>query len=101
MYKRQLLRQALEHNEFEVYYQPQIDLDSGRLTGAEALLRWHNQALGDIGPDRFIPIAEDCGQIIAIGAWVLLTACREARRWQEMGLPELSISCLLYTSRCV
>ncbi|MGE5385024.1 MAG: putative bifunctional diguanylate cyclase/phosphodiesterase [Betaproteobacteria bacterium] len=86
------LRGALDRNEFEVYYQPQIELGSGRLTGAEALLRWRHGEQGNIGPDRFIPVAEDSGQIIAIGAWVLRTACREARAWQDEGLLGLTLS---------
>lgn len=81
-----LLRGALERKEFEVYYQPQIDIATGRLSGAEALLRWRNADLGSVGPDRFIPIAEDCGLIVPIGAWVLRTACHEARRWLDNGL---------------
>ncbi len=87
-----LLRGALDRNEFEIHYQPQIELRSGRLTGAEALLRWRHGEHGNIGPDRFIPVAEDSGQIIAIGAWVLRTACREARAWQDEGLIDLTLS---------
>ena len=85
------LRSALERNEFEIFYQPQIEIGSEKLSGAEALLRWNNRELGSVSPDRFIPVAEDCGLIVPIGAWVLQTACKEARRWLDMGL-ELTLS---------
>lgn len=85
------LRSALEKNEFEIFYQPQIEIGSEKLSGAEALLRWNNRELGPVGPDRFIPVAEDCGLIVPIGAWVLRTACQEARRWLDQGL-NLSLS---------
>lgn len=85
------LRGSLERNEFEIYYQPQIDIRSGKLTGAEALLRWSNADLGAVMPDRFIPVAEDCGLIVPIGAWVMHHACQEARRWLDSGL-ELTLS---------
>jgi len=82
------LRRALERNEFFLTYQPQIDINSNKIIGAEALIRWVNHKLGFIPPDRFISVAEDTGLIIPIGEWVLRTACNEARLWQEtFGFP--------------
>jgi diguanylate cyclase (GGDEF)-like protein/PAS domain S-box-containing protein len=77
------LRVALERNEMQLFYQPLIDAQSGRLVGAEALLRWHSQALGTVAPDSFIPVAEQAGQIVDIGAWVLREACARAALWRE------------------
>ncbi|HRE15759.1 MAG TPA: diguanylate cyclase, partial [Rhodocyclaceae bacterium] len=87
-----LLRGALDRNEFHLVYQPQIDIASGRVVGAEALLRWENDALGKVPPDRFIPVAEDTGLIIPIGAWVLRQAIIEWRRWQQRGLLGIPVS---------
>lgn len=86
------LRQAIEQQELELYYQPQVDLASGRITGAEALLRWHSAELGTVSPSRFIPVAEDSGLIIPIGEWVLREACKQAQAWREQGLPPLTIA---------
>ena len=79
----EMLRDALEHNEFELYYQPKIRLKDGVIVGAEALLRWHSRD-GMIPPDRFIPIAEQTGLIIPIGEWVLKEACRQAKIWRQL-----------------
>jgi diguanylate cyclase (GGDEF)-like protein/PAS domain S-box-containing protein len=80
------LRRALQRREFKLQYQPKIDLDTGAITGAEALLRWIHPTRGLVSPARFIPIAEDCGLILPIGAWVLREACTQARDWLEKGL---------------
>jgi len=89
---RSELRQALAGGEFALHYQPQIDLASGRILGAEALLRWHSPRRGLMLPDEFISIAEDCGLIVPIGDWVLQEACRQAVHWQQAGLPELTVA---------
>jgi diguanylate cyclase (GGDEF)-like protein/PAS domain S-box-containing protein len=80
------LRRALQRREFKLQYQPKIDLRTGAITGAEALLRWIHPTRGLVSPVRFIPIAEDCGLILPIGAWVLREACTQARDWLDKGL---------------
>jgi EAL domain-containing protein (putative c-di-GMP-specific phosphodiesterase class I) len=81
------LRRALERQEFVVYYQPKINLRTGEIAGAEALLRWTHPTRGPVSPAQFIPVAEDCGLIIPIGQWVLREACKQARAWVDAGLP--------------
>ena len=80
------LRQAVERREFSLQYQPKVDLKSGEITGAEALIRWVHPTRGQIPPDQFIPVAEDCGLILPIGQWVLHEACKQARAWADAGL---------------
>jgi diguanylate cyclase (GGDEF)-like protein/PAS domain S-box-containing protein len=81
------LRRALEHQEFTLHYQPKVNLRTGQITGAEALLRWTNPILGSVPPAQFIPVAEDCGLILPISEWVLREACQQAQAWVVAGLP--------------
>lgn len=89
---RSALHWALDQREFVLHYQPQIDLASGVVVGFEALLRWQRSDGELIPPGRFIPAAEDSGQIVPIGEWVLREACAQAMRWQQAGLPELTMA---------
>jgi EAL domain-containing protein (putative c-di-GMP-specific phosphodiesterase class I) len=81
------LRRALERQEFAVHYQPKINLKTGHIAGAEALLRWTHPIRGPVSPAQFIPVAEDCGLILPIGTWVLRQACQQAQAWVAAGLP--------------
>ena len=80
------LRRALKQGEFLLHYQPKIDLASGAMTGAEALIRWQDPEIGLVYPEQFVPIAEACGLIKSIGCWVLREACRQVRAWLDAGL---------------
>jgi diguanylate cyclase (GGDEF)-like protein len=86
------LRRALERREFALHYQPKVNLKTGAIIGAEALLRWRHPTRGPVSPADFIPVAEDCGLIFPIGAWVLHEACAQARAWIEAGLPPISMA---------
>jgi EAL domain-containing protein (putative c-di-GMP-specific phosphodiesterase class I) len=86
------LRRALENGEFLLYYQPQIDVRSGRVVGMEALIRWNSPDLGLISPAKFIPVAEESGLIIPMGHWVLREACRQMCEWDGAGQPQLAVS---------
>lgn len=87
-----LLCQALANGEMAVHFQPQVATSSGRLVGAEALLRWHSPALGEVMPSRFIPLAEDSGVIIALGNWVLRETCRQVMLWRRSGFELAQVS---------
>lgn len=86
------LSDALEHDEFTLVYQPVIDVPTGRVAGAEALLRWHNRFIGSISPDQFVPLAEEMGLILPIGDWLLTAACREAASWRGLAVPPLRVA---------
>jgi diguanylate cyclase (GGDEF)-like protein/PAS domain S-box-containing protein len=86
------LRRALERQEFALHYQPTINLKTGAITGAEALLRWTHPTRGSVPPVQFIPVAEACGLILPIGAWVLREACRQAQAWVDAGLPAMTMA---------
>ncbi|NEQ76993.1 MAG: EAL domain-containing protein [Okeania sp. SIO2C9] len=92
------LRNALKRSEFQVYYQPKVNIKTGKITGAEALVRWCHPNRGLVSPAEFIPLAEETGLIIPIGEWVLRTACNQIRIWQEVGFGLLEIAVNL--SRC-
>ncbi len=86
------LRHALERQEFVLHYQPKINLATGAITGAEALLRWKHPEWGMVPPARFVPVAEDCGLIVPIGRWALREACTQIKRWDDAGLKLNSIA---------
>ncbi|HBA71962.1 MAG: two-component system response regulator [Geobacteraceae bacterium GWC2_55_20] len=86
------MRKALEREEFFLVYQPQVDSRSGRITGMEALLRWQHPDLGLLSPDKFIYLAEENNFIIPLGEWVLRTACRQNKAWQNQGLPSVRVA---------
>jgi diguanylate cyclase (GGDEF)-like protein/PAS domain S-box-containing protein len=86
------LRFALERNEFVMHYQPKIDLTTGEITGVEALIRWQHPGRGLVGPLQFISIAEDCGLVLPIGRWVLRESCKQAKAWQDAGLPAIEMA---------
>ncbi|TWI02586.1 GAF domain-containing protein [Bradyrhizobium daqingense] len=86
------LRRALEREQFSLNYQPKIDMETGQITGVEALLRWTHPDLGNVSPAQFIPLAEETGLIVPIGRWVLNEACAQAMAWQRRGLLPLSMA---------
>jgi diguanylate cyclase (GGDEF)-like protein len=86
------LRRAVDNRELKLVYQPQVDLITGRIVGAEALIRWRNDVLGEMRPDHFIGHAETTGDIVRIGRWVLREACQQMRRWRDEGLPIVRVA---------
>jgi diguanylate cyclase (GGDEF)-like protein/PAS domain S-box-containing protein len=86
------LRYALGRNEFVLHYQPKFNLQTGEITGVEALLRWTHPVRGMVSPAQFVPIAEECGLIVPIGRWVLLEACRQSRAWSDAGLGDVPVA---------
>jgi diguanylate cyclase (GGDEF)-like protein/PAS domain S-box-containing protein len=86
------MRRALERNEFQVYYQPKVELESGNMVGFEALVRWERPEVGLVPPNDFIPVAEETGLIVELGKFVLETACRQTRQWHDQGYPHLHVA---------
>lgn len=86
------LRHALELDEFKIHYQPKVDLQTGQITGMEALVRWKPEGSDLIPPVRFIPILEETGLIVPVGEWILRTACKQTKIWHEAGYPNLSVA---------
>ncbi|NOU93839.1 EAL domain-containing protein [Paenibacillus sp. LMG 31456] len=86
------LRKALKRDEFELYYQPQYNIQTNQLIGMEALIRWHHPERGMVPPGKFIPLAEETGLIVPIGDWVIRTACLQNKQWQDAGMPPITVS---------
>ncbi len=86
------LRQAISKREFVLYYQPILELSTGDVVGSEVLIRWIHKEHGVIGPDKFLSVAEDCGLILAIGEWVLRTACQQQKQWNELGFSPMTVA---------
>jgi len=91
------LAKAIQRGELSLFYQPKLDLKSDAITGVEALMRWNSKQLGVISPARFIPVLEETGLVVEIGAWAIDTACRQHREWQEAGLPPVRVAVNLST----
>ena len=94
------LYEAIKLNQFQLYYQPQINLKTKEITGMEALIRWKHPQLGTVSPAKFIPVAEQTGFINAIGQWALFTACEQNKKWQEMGYSPFKVSVNLSPRQC-
>jgi EAL domain-containing protein (putative c-di-GMP-specific phosphodiesterase class I) len=83
------LRYAIENQDFQLYYQPQYDIATSKLSGMEALIRWNDKDMGIVSPKDFIPLAEETGTMIDIGNWVIHSACRQGKRWHDQGFKDL------------
>ncbi len=94
------LYDAIKYNQFQLYYQPQINFQTKKIVGMEALIRWQHPQLGTVSPNQFIPLAEQTGFINAIGKWALHTACTQNKRWQDLGLPHFKVSVNLSPRQC-
>ena len=86
------LHKAFEKGDLQLHYQPKLRLEDNSIVGFEALLRWNDPVLGHVGPGEFVPVAEECGLMLPIGAWVIQTACRDMAAWREMGLGDISVA---------
>ena len=86
------LHRAVERDELELYFQPQVDLQTGKIVAVEALIRWVHPTLGRISPEKFVPVAEESSLIDSIGRWIIDEACRAAARWEEIGLPPINVA---------
>lgn len=93
------LRKAVANDELVAYYQPQVDLHAGEITGVEALVRWRHPKFGLVPPEKFIPVAEESGLILEIDEWMLRTACQQSKLWEEAGFPDLRVAVNLSTHR--
>lgn len=93
------LRQAWQRREFELYYQPQVNLANGRLTGAEALIRWNHPTLGVVSPSAFLPVLEVGLLAVPVGEWILRSACRQAARWRRAGIADFRIGVNLFAAQ--
>ena len=94
------LREALHKEQFVLHYQPQVDLSTGKIIGAEALIRWRHPQRGLISPAKFIPLAEERGLMLSLGSWILHSACHQIKRWQNSGLPVVPVAVNLSGIQC-
>jgi predicted signal transduction protein with EAL and GGDEF domain len=92
LYREADLRRGLRRNEFRLYYQPRVSLQSGRIVGVEGLIRWQHPVRGLVSPSEFIPLAEDSGLIVPLGYWIVHQACADIRRMEELGLPPVDVA---------